>query len=172
MTRPFTPSREDGRSDRQVVFELVRDATPEALFTYEEIEDALQEGIPIPITRARAYRAVQGANRTLMREHRRAMRTVRGTGFRVLRADEHLPVALGRKERAEQQIKRGIELLRSTRIDELDPVQRTLHEGQLLIMSGIYSAVRETRRRVSRQDDAIHDIRQRLTQLEQTTRNV
>ncbi len=101
-----------------------------------------------------------------MRERRRAIRTVRGTGFRVLRSDEHLPVALGRKERAEQQIKRGIELLSSTRLDELDTMQRTMHEGQLLIMSGIYQATRETSRRVARQDDAIREINDRLKQLE------
>lgn len=164
----FTPSRDDGRSDRRVIFELVRDAEPETTFTYDEIEEALQDGLDVPVTRMRAYRAIQDANKTLMREKRRALQTVAGIGARVLRADEHLPVALGRKERAEQQIKRGIELLRNTRVDELDSVQRQMHDGQLLIMAGLYQAARETSRRVAKHDDAIRDIRQRLEQLEGT----
>jgi hypothetical protein len=166
MSAPFTPSRDDGRSDRRVVYELVQDAEPETLFTYDDIESALQDGLDVPITRPRAYRAIQDANKTLMREKRRALQTVAGIGARVLRSDEHLPVALGRKERAEHQIKRGIELLRNTRVDELDPVQRQLHDGQLLIMAGIYQATRETSRRVARHDAAISEIRERLAQLE------
>jgi hypothetical protein len=169
---PFTPSREDGRSDRQVVYELVQDAEPETMLTYEQVQEALQEGLDVTVTRVRAYQAIQSASRMLMREKRRALRTIPGIGARVMRADEHLPVALGRKERAEHQIKRGIELLRNTRIDELDPAQRAIHEGTTLLFAGFYQGMRETSRRVSRQEDAIRDIRQRLEQLEGTVIDV
>ena len=164
----FLPTRDNGRSDREVVYELIQEAAPETTYTYDELASVLQDGVDEPITRRRAYRAAQSANRMLLRENRRALRTIPGVGVRVMRADEHLPVAIERKERAEHQYKRGLELLRNTRMDELDPTQRKLHEGQLLILSGIYQVVRETSRRVARQDDAIKDIRHRLEQLEGT----
>ena len=73
-------------------------------------------------------------------------------------ADEQLPVSLKKKDRAQGYIRRGIELLRHARLEELTEAQRTLHEGQLMIMSGLYHAVQESARRHDRAEGLIEDL--------------
>jgi len=162
----FEASRNDGRSDRQVVFELVRDADPETTYSYEDMCGALTKGTDREITRGVVYRAAGAANHTLMRERKRALVVVRNVGYRVIRADEHLTVALVKKDRAETMVQRGIELLRHARVDELDEPHRTLHEGQLLVMSGFYDALRSTRRRQEQHDETINALLERVDKLE------
>lgn len=173
MNTPFQPSRADGRSDRQVIYDLVHTAHPGATYTYTELRDALQAGVDKPIDRPRIYAAVRQANTTLLREHSRYLSVVPNVGYRIIRADEHLPVSLQKKDRAQQHLRRGIDLLRHARLDELTQAQRTLHEGQLMILSGIYQAVQDSERRHDRAETLIEDlikssreIQERLDRLE------
>ena len=106
----FAPRRADGRSDRQVIYDLVQGAEPDTVFRYDALESALREGTDGDgITRQAVYAAVTAANRTLLREKRRALRGVPRLGYRVARADEHVELALMRKDRAQIQIKRGLD---------------------------------------------------------------
>ena len=173
MGAPFQPSRDDGRSDRRVVYDLTHEAEPGVTFTYAELVEALEVGLDKPIQRDRVYRAVSAANTTLLREHRRYLGVVENVGYRMIRADEHLPESLRKKDRAQSHLKRGIELLRHARLDELTEAQRTLHEGQLMILSGVYHAVQDSHKRHDRAESLIEDIlksnqeiRDRLERLE------
>jgi len=161
MSNPFEPTRPDGRSDRQVVFDLVSEAQPDTMFEYKVLIDVLSEGLGEEIDRRRVYRAVVNANKLLLHERSRYLGVVKNVGYRMLRADEHLPAAIGRKESAVSKLKQGMELLRNAKIEELDEAQRVLHQGQLLIMSGLYDAVRESHRRHDRQERVIEDMRAR-----------
>lgn len=160
MGRPFRTTRSDGRSDRRVIYELVQDAEVETMFSYEELISALQVGLPkgTMVDRDRVYRAVASANRTFLRERKRYLGVVENVGYRVIRADEQLPVSLKKKDRAQGYLQRGIELLRHARLEELTEAQRTLHEGQLMIMSGLYHAVQESARRHDRAESLIEDL--------------
>lgn len=158
MGAPFEPSREDGRSDKRVIYELTSDAEPGSTYTYAELIEALQDGLDKPIQRDRVYRAVAAANATLLREHRRYLGVVPNVGYRMIRADEHLPESLRKKDRAQSHLRRGIELLRHARLDELTQAQRTLHEGQLMIMSHLYHAAEDSARRHERSERLIEDL--------------
>ena len=162
----FTPSRPDGRSDRQVVFDLTRGSAPDTTFTYQQLTDALGAGLEFPVERDRVYRAVAQANKTLLREEKRYLSVVKGVGYRVINSGEHLPVALIKKDRAQTYLKKGIELLRNARIDELDATQRTLHEGQLLILGGLYRATQESARRHDKAEALIDQLTSRVEKLE------
>src|SRR5881394_2984289 len=102
MANPFRPSREDGRSDRQVIIDLVSGAEPDETFSYETLLEALAPGLPDGhiVDRRRVYRAIAHANKTLLVEERRYLQVVKNVGYRVLRADEHLPAAIDRKQSA------------------------------------------------------------------------
>lgn len=163
---PFEASRENGRSDRSVVYETVRDAEPDTFFSYEQLIGALSDGLPETVERERVYRSVNAANKTLLREDRRYLSVVRGEGYRVLRTDEHLPMALAKKDMAQTYLKKGIELLRHARLDELTEVQRKLHEGQLMILAGVYQAVEASAKRHDKQEQVIDELRQRMDRLE------
>lgn len=166
MTTPFKPSRPDGRSDRQVVYDLTADAEPGTTYSYRELGDALSQGLTEQIPRRRIYSAVAQANRTLLKEHSRYLGVVENVGYRVIRADEHLPVSLQKKDRAQSHLKRGIELLRHARLDELTEAQRTIHEGQLMILSGIYHAVEDSHKRHDRAESLIEDLLKSNRELE------
>lgn len=170
---PFKASRADGRSDRKVIYDLAENAEPDTVFTYTELIDALQADTDRDITRAHVYAAVSAANKGLLTDQKRYLGVVDGQGYRVIRADEQLGAALVKKDRANGYLKRGIELLRNARLDELDEAQRTLHEGQLMIMAGLHQAIQESDRRHKRADELIQgllasnkEIQDRLDNLE------
>lgn len=164
---PFAPSRPDGRSDRQVVFELARDADPDTQFTHDEIIEALSAGLDCEVDRTRVYRAVSDGNTTLLRERKRYLKNVPGKGYRIIHTSEAVAVALDKKSRAESFLARGRDVLNNARLDELDPAQRTLHEGQLLIMEGLYQATRQSERRHDRSEQLIADLTARVARVEQ-----
>lgn len=168
MSKPFVSSREDGRSDRQVVYELSLDMEPGATLGYPEILAALAEHLPdveADVPRERAHRAVAAANKTLLRERKRYLSVVRGVGYRMIQAEEHLGVALTKKDRAQSYLQKGISLLRNARLDELTEAQRTLHEGQLMIIGGLYQAVEASERRHAQQDRAISEMREQQAEI-------
>lgn len=165
--RFFAPSRDDGRSDRQVIYEAIRDAVPGQVFDYATLAAALQVGVSEPITQERVGSAARAANRLLLREKQRAIEVVKGVGYRVAAAEEHLGLAVSRRHRAETNIRRGIELLRNCRTEELSDVQRNLHEGQFLIMSGVYQAVRYANSRIDRHQKVLQVLTERVERLEE-----
>ena len=162
----FQASRTDGRSDTRVILDLAGLAEPETQFTYDEIQAALEAGLGSPVTLRRVYAAVRMANRAMLREHHRYLAVVRGRGYRVIRGDEHVVVALSRRDRAETQMKRGVEILRNVNYGDLSTTQRQIHEGQLLIMSALYRAIEESNKSQTRQQNLIDDLAKRMERLE------
>jgi hypothetical protein len=170
----FAPSREDGRSDARVIADLVGDSPPDTQYTFDQLINALGAGLGdgAEIEHRRVYPAVGAANRLLLRERRRYLGTVRGVGYRVLPAGEMRGVAVARKTRANRQIQKGREVLEHTRLDELDPTQRRLHEGQLLLLQGLCRAMDETRARQDEHESLITDLRTREDDHEDLIRQV
>ncbi len=168
MPKPFTPSRDDGRSDRQVVFELVRDASPETVFPFVQIRLALQDGVENTITQQRVCAAARLADKTLQRECDRVLRVVKGVGYRVAPASEHLGMALVRKDKATMQFRQGVDILRHCRLGELSETERKLHEGNLLVMTAYLSALRHLNARQDRQERVLEVLTKRIDKLEGT----
>lgn len=166
MSAPFKPSRPDGRSDRQVIYDLTRQSEPETLFSFDDLISALAADVDRPIGRPQVYEAVAEANRILRREERRMLAVVKNVGYRMLRADEHLPLAVIRQERAEAHIRTGIEILRQVRWDEMDQVRRAETQGMLLIMNGFYQHMQAQDRRLARLEAAMKSTERRVNSLE------
>lgn len=166
MSEFFKASRPDGRSDRRVVYELAQHAEPDQTFTYDTLVSALSDGLEDEVPRERVYRAVAEGNRTLLRERKRYLHNVPGVGYRVIHTSEAVSVALDKKQRASSYIRKGLEVLRNARLNELDQSQRTLHEGQLLIMAGLYEATERSERRHDKAESLISELTQRVEKLE------
>lgn len=166
-TKPFVASRQDGRSDQEVVFGLVQAAAPETLFSHEALAAALQQGTARTITKQIVCAAARSANRLLLKRQQRALTIVRGEGYRVACAGDHLPLARRREDKATRQIRAGLELLSNCRIDELDPTQRALHQGQLLVVAGLYEKMQSMSKQVSRHDQMIADLIARVDAIQQ-----
>src|ERR1039458_2123642 len=141
MRKHFKASRADGRSDRRIVIDTVRGAAPGTTFMFDALTLALQEGTDRLIGRVAVGAAVRGANVWLLKEEKRILHSVKGVGYRVALASEHSGLALVNKRRADRQLEWGVRTLRDVRWDELDANSRAAHEGQLMILSGLYQAV-------------------------------
>lgn len=166
MNTSFHTSRADGRSDRQVVFELMQDAEPGTLFLFARIADALQVGVSDLITHERACAAARSANALLLRERQRSTVAVRGRGYRVIQASEHVGVAVQRKQRAGHQLRAGLALLQRCRLDELSDKERQRHEGFTLAIAGVVTAVDYIHARQQRQEKVIDSLTRRLDKLD------
>lgn len=171
--KPFEIARSDGRSDAQVVIELVSGATPGTLFTFAQLQQELEKNTVKKYSRTRIGAAVRAAFTRLGEQHKRALRSVRGDGYLLAPAEDHPELAGQRETRAQRQLRRGLALLRHCRLDELTPNQRRLHEGHLLISAALYSVVQGVARRQQRTEEAIknlyqnsEDLHRRVDQLE------
>jgi hypothetical protein len=162
----FVPSRADGRSDRQVVYEIISRAEPATVITFEVIQNALAEGLDHPVDRQRASAAMRQANRTLLRENQRTVVAVRRVGYRVINASEHRSVAIVRKERAGRQLRDGLMVMKQCRLDEMTENERKMHEGTTLMMSAVVSAVDYLDHKQRKQQKAIEALTARVERLE------
>jgi hypothetical protein len=163
----FAASREDGRSDPQVLFDAVCDADTEAIFTYGYIAEVLKEGLNgTTITKSRVYQAVTPTNKMLLRERRKYLGVVRMVGYRIIRSDEHLPTAIRKKTTAEGYLSRGLMILENTDMAELTTAHRNLHEGQMMVIAGVTQAIRASEKRHAEQEQAISALKTRVEKLE------
>lgn len=162
----FQASRTDGRSDRQVIFDLAENAEPDTFFSYQELQRVLAEGLDRVPNRQRVCAAIRQANRTLQHERSRYLRVVRGQGYRVLKSNEHLPVALDMSRSATKMYKRGLTLIKSTNLNELSPSERQMHEGYGMLFAANFAMIENTNRRVNRQDALIADLHERMRRVE------
>jgi hypothetical protein len=176
----FKPSRADGRSDKQVVYDLVEAAAPDTVFSFEQLIDALSEGLTGEVTRSRVYQAVAVANRSLLRRRKRSLRVARGHGYRVARSNEAVELARLRTDRAQVQTKRAHDHVQHTRLDELTPGELTILRGTQIALSNLYQAFRHLDRKINDTEQAIRahiettdhrfqQLAQRVEQLETTT---
>ncbi len=95
--------------------------------------------------------------------------TVRGHGYRMLAASEHMSVALAKKESAEGYFRRAIALLEDVREHELTPAELHLFRGTSLIWGGVAAVMAEADRRTDRIEGLIDDLRNRVERLETDT---
>lgn len=161
----FRISREDGRSDGQVIIDLVHDKAPGTLFKYDELSAILKVGTEREYPVASVRQIVINANNRLLRNHKRVLYNIRSVGYRLAEAARHNPLALMRKSRADTQVKRGLALLHNVRWDEMDANSRAAHEGTLVIMEAVYQQNRAMERRQSSIEDAIHALRRDVNDL-------
>ena len=156
----FACSRPDGRSNVQVIVDLVKDGAPGTSYTFSDLISALNQDASrtYGINDVRQY--ATKACRRLLKEHKRTLSSVRGIGYRLAEAGEHNRMALEKKSRSDKQFALGLQLLKNVRLDEMDSNQRSAHEGSLMIMSAIHSAVTAMESRLSRIEQVISNSQQ------------
>lgn len=119
MSDLFKASREDGRSDWRVVYDLFTAMEVGEQIPHETLLTALGTD-----DRARMYRAVARANRELWARATRSVDSVKGYGYRILRPSEHAGQAMVYKRKSRRQLSNAIAVANATDDSSLDPVQR------------------------------------------------
>lgn len=157
----FATRRRDGRSDVQVLSDLVQTAAPGDVFTYDALCRALADGCEDRTVTVQTVRsAVRRLYSRLLKNQARTLQSVPTVGYRVAAAADHQMLAKGRQRRADAQLRRGVQVLEHVRWDEMDANARAAHEGTLLLMSALYQNQRALDRRQRRVEDALREIAQ------------
>lgn len=155
MSRPFAVRRANGRSNTQVVIDVVHAAAPGTLFTHAALLAALNEGSPRAHDAHDLSGIVARANKRLLREHQRRLHAVIGLGYRLAPAAEQRLLARTHERRRDTQSKWAVETLRHVRWDEMDPESRKAHEAHLMVTEAIYQTLRAQERRLRKVEQAI-----------------
>jgi hypothetical protein len=167
-------SRKDGRSDGRVIYDLAVGLKPNEVLTYDILLNALQEGInDVEFNKNRVYGAIKSANRKLLKNHNRYLAVIRREGYKMITAEEHLSVALAKKQSAQKNMQSGLEILEHTVLEELKPTHRILHEQQMMLMKSLYQRVKFHDEKINETENIIGKMRadqqvmlERLEQLE------
>lgn len=159
MSLKFEITRADGRSNAQVIIELVAGVTPGHAFTYADIAGALEVGANRTYTKEAVRSVVVGARRRMLKELQRALTNVRLKGYRVAHAAEHRGLAVGHTHKAEDQLERAHALLTQVRFNELGKNERAAHEGTLMLVGALYLNQRAMDHRLQAVETALRDLR-------------
>lgn len=159
MTAAFTTSRKTGQSNTAVLIDLVKEAVPGTVFTYDELAAVLSKDINRSYDKHEVQQSVRIANHRLLREHKRVLRNIRSVGYKMAKANEHGELAGNRTRRGNRQMKWALETLENARLDEMTEQERAIHVAQTTINNQLY----EVTRRLSRQQAGITRILDNLS---------
>ncbi len=156
----FEIGRTDGRSNAEVICDLIADYSPGTIIKYDEICKALA----VNTDRTYEIPAVQSiicqSENKLATRLSRCLVNIRGLGYKVALAEEHQRIAGTKKDRAQKLLKRGVNVLKHVRWEEMDDNQRRAHEGQLMILGALTSAMDGIEQRLRRVENAISSAKQ------------
>lgn len=157
--KQFSINRQDGRSNAQVLLDLVKDKPAGEVFSYEEIAKALSAGSAREYDEKDVQQLAVKVYPRLLKEQARALHNVRGIGYRLAPAAFHVTLATSRKSKADRQMLRGVQTLQHVRWDEMTPNERSAHEGHLLITSALHQQMMALERRQNIVEKAIRTAR-------------
>lgn len=160
----FTIGRSDGRSNQQVIIDLVKsNDKPGTIFSYGELANLLNAGATRTFGQRDVQIIVRQAIRRLGKESKRTLQNIRGVGYRIAYATDHLSLALIKEDKADRQMRAGLNLLENVRLDEMDENHRLAHQGTWMLMSAMYSQTRSLMRRQRATEIAIEQLKARAT---------
>ena len=82
-SQPFEITRSDGKSNAEVILDLVKDAEPGHVFQFVEMAEALSANTEKEYGVEDVRRIVAAMYSRLLREQQRALHSIRGVGYRL-----------------------------------------------------------------------------------------
>ena len=155
----FEIGRKSGKSDAEVLLDLVEQAKPGEILDYDLLCRTLSEGTAREYSRQDVQGSVGRAERKLAVGLSRALLNVRGVGYKVALAEEHQTIAGRKRDRSNKLLRRGLTVLQHVRWDEMDDNARRSHEGHLMVTAALCQAVSGIEQRLNRVEDAIRSAR-------------
>jgi hypothetical protein len=126
---PFLPTGE--QAEWKVIYDHLRAQQPGYVVTFEKLDELL--GRSFKNGRGPIYRAQQ----ELEENYSRTLSSVRGQGYRVAQAEEHLTIGLNHSRRARKQLKRGVEVVEAADHSKLTPSMIDRAEAASYTMSKV-----------------------------------
>jgi hypothetical protein len=144
---PFLPTGE--QAEWKVIYDHLRAQQPGYIITFEKLDELL--GRPFKNGRGPIYRAQQ----ELEENYSRTLSSVRGQGYRVAQAEEHLTIGLNHSRRARKQLKRGVEVVESADRSALSPSMIDRAEAASYTMNRVMQFLGVMARQVDDNTEAI-----------------
>jgi len=162
----FMSRRPGGKSNQQVIVELVAHCSPGTVFTYEQLGESLADGVDREFDRHDVQQVVRLAKFQLLREHKRTLANVPNVGYQIAYAKEHRGIADDHTRRGQRQLKRALVTLENARLDEMTAQERELHLAQCEVNNRLYHEQRRILSKTARHDQLIARLVSRVEQLE------
>lgn len=157
----FQPSRDDGRADWRVVFDLVADLAPGDEVKHQQLLEALETD-----DLQRVYRAVGRANRELWATRSRSLGAVKGVGYRMLRAHEMPTLAEGYRRQGRRKVSNAVAVIDATDLGQLDNANREwvvkMQGGMHMLAAAMDAQIAKTKRH----EQLIENLTKRVGDLE------
>ena len=163
---PFKPSRDDGRSDKQVVLDLVRTKKRGDFIPYEEFVDALAEGTDRDIERHHAQVAVRSAERTLLEDHQMVLKNVRGQGYLVAQPNGFRDFVVDKRDRTKKLMVRGQRAIEYAPYGDMAPATRRDMDELQAQVTIAFAGLEHVEGRQKRQEEAIRLLTRRVDRIE------
>ena len=106
------------KSRREILIELVADAAPGFVFTYDTLGEAING------SREEVQGAVHVALKDLERNHKKTLEVVRNVGYRVVNPAEHIRLATKHQTKATRSLKRAKSKVAHVDYADLTPEER------------------------------------------------
>jgi len=149
----FQPTREDGRSYKEVAVDFLKTKLPEDTISYKELGVELWLNAKSDLTKIQA--AARAANVVLLKKHSRAIRSVKGFGYRIIPAREHMAVARTQETRADKAMGRALAFYEGANLSEMTEIERRLHQGQHMLAQAVMASHKQINRRMDRIEDLL-----------------
>ena len=166
MPSSFETKRLNGKTDVQVMLEVVRDGLPGTVFPYADLRAALEDGTASTFTNERVGGVARRACKVMLRERQRTLQAVPTVGYRMAAASDHMPLAVTRQTKADRQLRHSFSILTNVRWEELDPISREVHRAHLNVTAALMNVTRSIMRQNVKRDDSIRSMMERLDAVE------
>ena len=158
----FQPKRDDGRSYWRIVFDRFSSAAHGEIVTHSELTSLIGQ-----TDRSLLYASVSRAAKELRKRCQRDVASLRGEGYRILLANEHVTKAEVHKQRATQQLKIANEVVDATDLAALTSSERELWGKVKRGMVLMYQAITAHEAELERHESLIQSLQHRVDTLEQ-----
>jgi alkylated DNA nucleotide flippase Atl1 len=160
---PFTPK--DGTPQWQVVYRLFRQAPVGEVITFQQLAEAL--GLDPAADRNRIRAPARRAIQQMLRADDRAVETVRGQGYRIVTAEQQIPIAGAQIERAAQALDHGRDLTTHIRLAELSPESLSIVQTMAAGFAQVAEYARQITRRVDNHEGRLAVVETELRRIQQ-----
>lgn len=148
---PFAPKGD--RSLRVIVAEMVAERSPGDLITYDELGKALD--LDPDDRRDQIRQAVSVARPLILIDQKRALISVRGTGYRIAWASEFAGIAQEHRRKADRQIGKALDVVKNVNERELSPDELKRHRAVAMIITNLHSRMTSAESRLQQLEEAV-----------------
>jgi hypothetical protein len=148
---PFAPKGD--RSLRVIVAEMVAERSPGDLITYDELGTALD--LDPDERRDQIRQAVSAARPLILADHKRALISDRGKGYRIAWASEFAGLAQEHRRKADRQIGKALDIVRNVNEKELSPEELKRHRAVAMVITNLHARMTSAESRLQQLEEAV-----------------